>query len=112
MCDKSITLLANVVAFTVTLASAIMGAATAHAEGIRTIVLFGASWCAPCRVELRQLAALSDAASPDRIEVAWIDRAPTGAIADATVVPPAEAGRRFAQLTGSNQGLPVTAIFD
>ena len=40
----------------------------------RTILMFGASWCAPCIAELRNIVALASGASPDRIMVVWTDR--------------------------------------
>lgn len=39
----------------------------------RTIIMFGASWCAPCIAELRNIGALASDASPDRIVIVWTD---------------------------------------
>ncbi|MCT2399992.1 TlpA family protein disulfide reductase [Novosphingobium mangrovi (ex Huang et al. 2023)] len=39
----------------------------------RTVILFGASWCAPCIAELRGIGALASAAPSDRILIAWED---------------------------------------
>ncbi len=56
-----------------------LGRAETHARSAkddaahRTILLFGASWCAPCITELRNIAALASSASPDRIVIAWTD---------------------------------------
>lgn len=82
----------------------------------RTIVMFGANWCAPCRVELRQLSSLAAAASPDRLVVAWIDREPlnrpVSPWANVVFIPPFEAQREFRAIAGGNYGLPVAAMFD
>lgn len=40
----------------------------------RTILLFVASWCAPCHGELRQLPAIAGGAGPYRVLVVPIDR--------------------------------------
>ena len=80
------------------------------------VILFGASWCAPCRAELRNLPELASAVAPARIEIAWIDRAPRVATRAAgpnvVVIPPAEAQRKFAAIAGVNQALPVAAMID
>lgn len=39
----------------------------------RTILMFGASWCAPCVAELRNIAAIAAGARPDRIVIVWTD---------------------------------------
>jgi thiol-disulfide isomerase/thioredoxin len=96
-------------------------ALTGAAEGGSTqekqaVVLFGASWCAPCRIELRNLAALAAAAAPSRLEIAWLDRPPPSsalaAAPDVSVLLPEEARRKFDLVAGDNQGLPVVAIMD
>lgn len=85
-------------------------------EGEKAIVLFGASWCAPCRVELRNLSALASAAAPVRLEIAWIDREPPirpAAIAsNVRILSPQEAQRKFDAITNANQGLPIVAMVD
>lgn len=37
------------------------------------ILMFGASWCAPCVAELRNIVKLASDASPDQIVIAWAD---------------------------------------
>ena len=49
------------------------GLAVAEEQGARTIVLFGATWCAPCRVELRGLRDLAAAAPRINWIIAWDD---------------------------------------
>ena len=39
----------------------------------RTLVLFGASWCAPCIAEVHDIASLAAAARPERVLIAWTD---------------------------------------
>ena len=105
-----------------TIAAAILSGAPVLSQsddpfrGERAIILFGASWCAPCRAELRRLPELAKAAAPDRIEIAWIDRAPPASAAatgtNVGIVPATEASRRFEKIAGSNQGLPVSAMLD
>lgn len=81
-----------------------------------TIILFGASWCAPCRVELRNLTLLARAAAPHRLQIAWIDRAPAASALTAgpnvSILSPEEARRKFEKVAGNNQGLPIVAMID
>lgn len=42
--------------------------------------LFGASWCAPCLAELRDIDAIADAAAPLPLIVLWDDEAPASAL--------------------------------
>lgn len=80
------------------------------------LVLFGAQWCAPCRLEIRELAALAEAAKPARLQLAWIDRKPTNLPAPPpggwSVSPPAEARRLMASAAPSARGLPMAILFD
>lgn len=87
-----------------------------HVADRRTIILFGASWCAPCQTELRQLPALATAAAPDGLTVAWIDRPPPSRLVtdnlNVSVLSAGEAGRKFRAIVGENQGLPVSVILE
>jgi thiol-disulfide isomerase/thioredoxin len=38
-----------------------------------TLYIFGASWCAPCVAELRDMTGIAAAASPARVVIAWAD---------------------------------------
>ncbi len=82
----------------------------------RNIILFGASWCAPCELELRNLPALAAAAAPDRLVIAWIDQLPppklASGLANVSILQPVEARRHFNAVAGNNHGLPVSVIFD
>ena len=84
------------------------------------LVLFGAHWCVPCRVEIAQLdplnAALDEAGAPRRLVLAWIDRPALGAEAAqrhrATLAPPAEAANWSTPLLARAHGLPFAAMTD
>ena len=79
----------------------------------RTIILFGARWCAPCMLEYRELPEFVRAAAPDRISLAWIDR---------SILPPphtdvavhslsSDDARRLARkIGGEGYGLPLSAM--
>ena len=60
------------------IAGAVLLTGAAPAEPVRyparTILLFVASWCAPCHGELRQLPAIAGGAGPYRVLVVPIDR--------------------------------------
>ncbi len=60
------------------IAGALLLIGAAPAEPVRyparTILLFVASWCAPCHGELRQLPAIAGGAGPYRVLVVPIDR--------------------------------------
>jgi thiol-disulfide isomerase/thioredoxin len=79
----------------------------------RTIILFGASWCAPCRVELRQLPTLARLSAPDHLEIAWIDRKPaTGdaAYPNVKILSVRDAREKLERFGGDISGLPLTII--
>ena len=57
----------------IAIVSLVASSRVAQAEEGKTLILFGASWCAPCIGELRELVALSDALPKGRIIVAWTD---------------------------------------
>jgi thiol-disulfide isomerase/thioredoxin len=82
----------------------------------RTILMFGASWCAPCIAELRDIATLASGASPDRIVVAWTDGgirryklALPGNVEIASGVDVQQMARRYASGTS---GLPYSVMID
>ena len=81
----------------------------------RTIMTFGARWCAPCMVEYRELPELVRAAAPDQITLAWVDRqiaAPPGAVATVRSLSTDEARRAARRIGGEGYGLPFSAMFD
>jgi thiol-disulfide isomerase/thioredoxin len=90
------------------------GIAAEPAASARTIILFGADWCAPCVAELRDLPALADAAAPDRLILAWTDRparVPDKAVrSGVTQVTVARARELMARYGEGNAGLPLVVM--
>lgn len=81
----------------------------------RTILLFVASWCAPCHGEIAQLPRLSEAARPYAVTVVPIDRGRATAAMLAGVpagqrwVPdPVRLGTMREELFGGTAGLPFS----
>ena len=70
----SISAAALVAAITSNLGHAEISAGSAKDAADRTILMFGASWCAPCIAELRNIPTLASGARPDRIVIAWTDK--------------------------------------
>ena len=82
----------------------------------RTILMFGASWCAPCIAELRNIAALASDANPDRIVIGWTDggirryKLPLpGNVEIASGVDAQQMARRYAS---GIAGLPYSVMID
>lgn len=80
----------------------------------RTIILFGANWCAPCVAELRELPDLSTAAAPDRLVIAWTDgaaRVPAAlTAAGVEQLPQAKARELLLRYGSGNAGLPLVVM--
>lgn len=78
------------------------------------IVLFGAQWCAPCRVELRHIASLARAAAPKTILLAWVDEPPSeDDVSQKVEVLDADTARKLAnQVLGEGYGLPSAVLYD
>lgn len=82
----------------------------------RRFVMFGASWCAPCIAELRDITAIAGAARPDRVVIAWTDRGirnyrrPLPTNVEIAPLPVAkDLSRQFAS---GGIGLPYTVLLD
>jgi len=79
----------------------------------RSIILFGANWCAPCRAELKDLAQLVRAAVPSQVVLAWLDgRPPVKERPGVTILSREEAVAMFERIPGRNQGVPFNVIVD
>lgn len=83
------------------------------------IVLFVASWCAPCHAELRALPEIAAAAAPMRVFVAPVDNMRATARMMARVpadrqwrMPPAVATAAMRRLAGGAPGLPTSVAVD
>jgi hypothetical protein len=81
------------------------------------LILFGADWCAPCLVELRDLAGLAKAAAPRRIVLAWIDgeaaaRRSATLPANVELADPARARFLLDTVARDAAGLPYAVMLD
>lgn len=89
---------------------------TEAAGGNLTLVMFGASWCAPCIAEVRSLAQLSTAAADGRILVAWTDggftRLRIALPANVDLASPERANRLWAAHGQAAAGLPFSVMLD
>lgn len=78
------------------------------------VILLGARWCAPCMAEWRDLGALVEAARPDKVVLAWVDRPipPPPGLAGQVAILPVEQARALAlKLGGEGYGLPMATYF-
>ena len=82
----------------------------------RRILMFGASWCAPCIAELRNIATLASSARPDRIVIAWTDkdiRRYTLAVpGNVEIASGPDAQRMARQYASDISGLPYSVMID
>lgn len=80
----------------------------------RLIILFGASWCAPCRAELRKLPLLAARARPDQVVIAWLDHIPglkgTKRQGNVTILSTSAAHRLFHRIAPGATEIPLTKI--
>lgn len=87
-----------------------------RADAARRLVLFGAHWCAPCTIELRDLPAIAAAAKPEEnVVLAWIDAPPSVPASLAGKVEalrPDHAQRLAERVLGEGYGLPSAAMLD
>src|SRR5438128_2656904 len=85
-------------------------------DPVSTIYLFGASWCAPCIVELRDLRRIAAATAPDRIVVVWaasgIARFVLPKIANVAIASDRTAQFARTLWARGNAGLPFSAMVD
>jgi len=82
--------------------------------GAARVVLIGARWCAPCRAELASLPDLVAAATPARVALGWIDRAPAlaRALAGSVDILPVAAAQEIAERHGAEaRGLPFAVVY-
>lgn len=82
----------------------------------RTIVIFGASWCAPCIAEIRNIAKVAAAAAPDHITIVWADsgirRYSLTHRENIEIANERDARRLTALLAPDNAGLPYAAMIN
>lgn len=89
-------------------------AASTPAYPPHTLILFVASWCAPCHAELRQIDAIASAAAPVDVRVTPVDRS-GGTAALLRDVPPTRIWRSAQAVsifTRSNGALPFSVMTD
>lgn len=81
-----------------------------------TLVLFGASWCAPCIAEVRSIAGIAAATSGNPVVVAWTDggfaRMRLAVPENVTVVPLPRAEQLWEAHGQSAGGLPFSVMLD
>ena len=82
----------------------------------RTVLMFGASWCAPCIAELRNIATLASGARPDRIVIAWTDkdirRYTLAMPGNVEIASGPDAQRMARQYASDISGLPYSVMID
>lgn len=78
------------------------------------LVLFGARWCAPCMAELADLGPLADAARPQVLVLAWIDRPVRSTVMakGGEIMPAVQAQNLASHVAGLGFGLPLGVMTD
>lgn len=80
------------------------------------ILMFGASWCAPCIAELRDIAGLASAAAPARIKVIWSDGRIGGyklpALRNVEIASDTDMQRMTRQYASGISGLPFSVMLN
>lgn len=94
----------------------------AHADGPgaenpkHRILLFGASWCAPCIKELRSMGKLASAAKPDRIVIVWTDggirRYRVPSYQNVEIASDTQGRMLVSKFTSGSAGLPYSVMID
>jgi thiol-disulfide isomerase/thioredoxin len=98
--------------FVIVAALACMGATSTPGA----LHIFGASWCAPCVAELRDIRRIAAAAAPSAVLIVWEDegiaRFTLPAIENVTVVSKSQARQMIASRAGRTAGLPYAMMAD
>jgi len=80
------------------------------------ILMFGASWCVPCIVELRNIDALASSANPDRIKIIWSDGGIRGyklpSSGDVEIISGTDTQRMMQQYASDASGLPYSVMLN
>ena len=81
-----------------------------------TLLLFGASWCAPCVAELRSLRPIAEQTAPAKVLIVWQDngiaRLVPPSLGNVALAGPEEAQKLTSQFSATGGGLPFAVMID